>query len=206
MLGLLTRHRVVAIVRAGDAGAAIATARVLFDAGIALVEVSLTTPNALSAIDELARQARPDSRVGAGTVLTAADAAAAADAGASFVVTPAVTESIAAAVKLGLPVLAGAQTPTEVLAAMGAGASAVKLFPASFGGPGYLKALREPFPTIPFIPVGGVDLAAAREYLRLGAVAVGVGGPLVGDAVTGGSLTALRDRAKDFMGLAEEFA
>jgi 2-dehydro-3-deoxyphosphogluconate aldolase/(4S)-4-hydroxy-2-oxoglutarate aldolase len=82
---------------------------------------------------------------------------------------------------------------------MAAGATAVKLFPASAGGPAYLKALRDPFPTMPLVPVGGVTLDLVPAYLIAGAVAVGVGGPLTGDAVRGGSPKALADRARAFL-------
>lgn len=203
-LALLARHRVVAIIRGTSAEAAITAGRSLVAAGIPLVEVSLTTPGALTAIGALAEVA--GCVVGAGTVVTVGDAEAVARAGARFVVTPAVTEGIAASAALGLPVLGGAQTATEALAALAAGASAVKLFPASIGGRAYLKALRDPFPGIPFVPVGGVDLAAARAYLTVGALAVGVGGPLVGDAAAGGSVADLAARAAAFAALAQEFA
>lgn len=202
LLGHLLRHRVVAIIRARDAETAVAVGRALVGAGVALVEVSLTTPGATEAIAELT--GTPGCLAGAGTVVTPADAEAVADAGARFVVTPAVTDAIDAAAALGLPVLGGAQTASEALAALGRGATAVKLFPAAVGGPAFLKALRDPFPTIPFVPVGGVDLGAARSYLRAGAVAVGVGGPLVGDAAAGGSLEALVERARAFVELAFE--
>lgn len=203
-LALLTTRRVVGIIRGSSPDAAVAAGRTLVEAGVSLIEVSLVTPGALEAIAELARV--PGCTIGAGTVLTEQDAAAAAGAGAQFLVTPAIAPGIAAGVRLGLPVLGGAQTASEAWQAMALGAVAVKLFPASVGGPAYLKALRDPLPTLPFVPVGGVDLARAREYLRVGAVAVGVGGPLVGDAASGGSLAALAERAADFAGLAEEFA
>nr|NLI48826.1 bifunctional 4-hydroxy-2-oxoglutarate aldolase/2-dehydro-3-deoxy-phosphogluconate aldolase [Propionibacterium sp.] len=206
MLDLLRAQRVVGIIRGQDTDAAIDTGRALFAAGIGLVEVSLTTPRGLDAIAALAADAPPQCLVGAGTVLTPADVAAVAAAGARFVVTPALTDAIAAAAAAGLPVLGGALTPSEVLSALREGAVAVKLFPASSGGPAYLKALRDPFPHVPFVPVGGVDLAVARAYLRLGAIAVGVGGPLVGDAASGGDLGALTERAAGFAALAKEFA
>ncbi|MYS75623.1 aldolase, partial [Streptomyces sp. SID5926] len=129
------------------------------------------------------------------------DVARAREAGARWIVTPALTESVAASVRVGLPVLAGALTPTEAVAARRAGADAVKLFPASIGGPAYLKALRDPFPDLPLVPVGGVDPTSAEQYLAHGAVAVGVGSPLVGDAAHGGDLDALRERARRFVEL-----
>ena len=95
-------------------------------------------------------------------------------------VTPSLAESIDASAARGIPVLAGALTPSEAYEAMTRGATAVKLFPASIGGPGYLKALRDPFPGIPFIAVGGVGLEEAAGYWEAGAVAVGLGGPLFG--------------------------
>jgi 2-dehydro-3-deoxyphosphogluconate aldolase / (4S)-4-hydroxy-2-oxoglutarate aldolase len=86
-----------------------------------------------------------------------------------------------------------------VIAARAARATALKIFPAStVGGPSYLKALQGPFPDVPFVPVGGVDVSAAKEYLALGATAVGVGSPLIGDAADGGDLAALRKRAAEF--------
>ncbi len=85
------------------------------------------------------------------------------------------------------------------------GADAFKIFPAAqAGGPGYLRALRGPFPTLPFVPVGGVDADAARAYLAAGATAVGVGTPLLGDAPSGGDIAALRLRAREFLGAVEE--
>lgn len=185
----LRSARLVAIVRGDDPAGAV---RTLFDAGIRLVEVSLTSRDALRVIADLASAGW----LGVGTVRSAADVDAAVAAGARFAVSPATTPVVRRAVEAGLPILAGALTPTEVETAMGFGADAVKLFPASLGGVEYLRALRAPFPDVPFVPVGGVGLAEAVEYLAAGAVAVGVGSPLVGDAADGGSLTALADRAR----------
>jgi 2-dehydro-3-deoxyphosphogluconate aldolase/(4S)-4-hydroxy-2-oxoglutarate aldolase len=195
---MLAERRVVAIVRGRDADAALRTVITLFEEGIDLVEVSLVTANALDVIRQARAALGNSAELGAGTVLTTGDATAAEEAGASFLVTPAVTE----AVSYGrLPVLAGAFTPTEVVAALNAGATAIKLFPAFQGGEKYLRALRDPFPSVPFVPVGGVSTDAAVEYLRAGAVAVGVGSPLVGDAADGGSLDALKERIRAFKGL-----
>ena len=126
-------------------------------------------------------------------------------AGAQFVVTPAVTPSIEVAAERGLPVAAGALTPTEAWTAVQQGASIVKLFPASIGGPAYLKAVRDPFPHIPFLAVGGVGLAELDGYLQVGAIGVGVGSPLIGDAASGGDLAALRERARSYLAAAERF-
>lgn len=195
----LIATRLLAIIRGTGAAAAIATGTALLTGGIRVVEVALTTPGALDAIAAIRAAAPPGSLVGAGTVLTPGDVAGAEAAGAQFVVTPAVVDSIGEAVRRGLPVAAGALTPTEAHAAVRMGADAVKLFPASLGGPAYLKALRDPFPDIPFIAVGGVGSADIPGYLAAGAIAVGVGGPLVGDAASGGDLDALLARAHAYL-------
>jgi 2-dehydro-3-deoxyphosphogluconate aldolase/(4S)-4-hydroxy-2-oxoglutarate aldolase len=183
----LADRKLVAIVRGGDARAAV---RILFESGIRLVEVSLTSPDALAVIADLASEVPDDGWLGVGTIRTPADVDDALAAGATFAVSPATTEAVRASVAAGLPVLAGVLTPTEVEAALGFGADAVKLFPASLGGVDYLKALRAPFPDVPFVPVGGVGVAEAVAYLDAGAVAVGVGSPLLGKDLTG-----LADRA-----------
>lgn len=200
----LQRERLLAIIRATDPDAAIAASLALFASGIRFLEVSLVTTDALGIIAELARLAPSDCLVGAGTVLTTDDVHRSAAAGASFMVTPAVTEAIAESARLGLPVCAGALTPTEVVAAGRAGATVVKLFPGSFGGPAYLKALRDPLPDVPFVPVGGVDAALAAEYFAAGALAVGIGGPLLGDAARGGDLDALMGRAAGFLAVRDD--
>lgn len=199
----LARERLLAIIRGTDPAAATQAALCLVESGIRFLEVSLVTTDALRVIAEVARRARDSCVLGAGTVLTREDVARAQEAGATFIVTPAVTEAVAESVTRGIPVLAGAFTPSEAVTAMSLGASAVKLFPASLGGPAYLRALRDPLPDVPFVPVGGVNASLAAEYLAAGAVAVGIGGPLVGDAARGGDLDALRARAAEFLAVAE---
>ncbi|WP_247663657.1 bifunctional 4-hydroxy-2-oxoglutarate aldolase/2-dehydro-3-deoxy-phosphogluconate aldolase [Micromonospora sp. U21] len=202
LTGELAAARVLGIIRGTDTAAAIATGVALLQEGVRIVEVALTTPGALRAIEAIRTAAPVGAVIGAGTVLTAADVADVAAAGAHFVVTPAVVESIPEAVRRGLPVAAGALTPTEAYTAVRMGASAVKLFPASVGGPAYLRALRDPFPELPLVAVGGVGLAEMPAYLAAGAIAVGVGGPLVGDAASGGDLDALRVRARAYLAAA----
>ncbi|SCE00310.1 2-keto-3-deoxy-phosphogluconate aldolase [Streptomyces sp. Termitarium-T10T-6] len=202
LITALAARRLVAIVRGEDPEAALDTVLTLARSGIDLIEVSLSGADALDVISQSRKALGPQALLGAGTVLTAQDAALAAEAGAAYVVTPAVTEAVDASRDLGLPVLAGALTPTEVVAALRAGAAAVKLFPAGPGGVELLRALRAPFPDVPFVPVGGVDVATARDFLAAGALAVGVGGPLVGRAADGDP-TGLADRASAFRALAE---
>ncbi len=200
LLTALRTHRIVAIVRGADADAALRTVLTLAEEGLPLIEVSLSGQDALGVIRRARGALGPAAPLGAGTVLTAQDAQAVHDAGADFVVTPAVCEGLTEAKRLGLPVLAGVMTPSDIVAAQRLGADAYKLFPAAqAGGPGYLKALRGPFPDAPFVPVGGVDTEAARDYLARGATAVGVGSPLIGDAADGGSTDALRERTRAFL-------
>jgi len=187
--------RTLAIVRGTDRDAALRTVLVLAEEGLSTVEVSLTTPDALWVIEQARLELGAEAELGAGTVVTAEDARRAADAGAGFLVTPGLGADLRDGPATGLPMFVGALTPSEVIAAGEFGAAAVKLFPASLGGPGYLRALRNPFPATPFVPVGGVDLEAAKGFLAAGAVAVGVGSPLIGDAAKGGGVAELRQRA-----------
>ncbi|MFE0171939.1 bifunctional 4-hydroxy-2-oxoglutarate aldolase/2-dehydro-3-deoxy-phosphogluconate aldolase [Streptomyces sp. NPDC059002] len=196
----LRARRLVAIVRGTDPDASFRTVMTLVESGIPLVEVSLSGADALGVLRRARAALGADAWLGAGTVRTAGDARRAADAGANLIVTPGLGAGVDEAVRLGLPVLGGVLTPTDVIAAEAAGVTALKVFPASaMGGPAYLKALRAPFPDTPFVPVGGVDATAAKAYLALGAVAVGVGSPLIGDAADGGDLGALRARAAEFV-------
>ena len=197
----LTRARVMAIVRGSDPAAAEAAGAVLLEAGLRFVEVALTTPDALGVIERLRARVPAGARLGAGTVLTRDDVARVESAGGQFIVTPALTDSVEEAVCRSLPTVIGALSPTEILSARARGATVVKLFPSSVGGPRYLRAIRDPFPDIPLLAVGGVDLEAAKEYLHAGAIGVGVGGPLVGDAASGGDLESLRRRAQLFLAL-----
>jgi 2-dehydro-3-deoxyphosphogluconate aldolase/(4S)-4-hydroxy-2-oxoglutarate aldolase len=133
-------------------------------------------------------------------VTTADEAERACTGGAAYLVTPTTDlEVIAATTSKGVPIVPGGLTPTELHAGWRAGASAVKVFPAGAVGPGYVKDLHGPFPDLRVIPSGGVDLAAARAWLRAGADAVSVGGPLLGDAFRGGDLGELEARAREFV-------
>lgn len=206
LLAGIRQARLVGIVRGNDGGAAAQAALAAMEEGFQYVEIALTTPNALEAIREVRAAATAGCLVGAGTVLSQSDVEHVAAAGAQFIVTPSLAPSISEAAAAGIPVLAGALTPSEAYEAMERGATAIKLFPASIGGPGYLKAVRDPFPDIPFIAVGGVGLDEATGYWEAGAIAVGLGGPLFGTAASGGDLSDMRDRARRFLGLASEFA
>ena len=200
----LKRERVLAIIRGHDPDAAVRTIGVLVESGIRAIEVSLTTTDALGVIAAAVREHGDGVLLGAGTVLTGDDLSAVLAVGASFVVTPGACEGLDRAIGWGVGVLGGALTPSEVLAVHQTGAI-VKVFPVEqVGGAGYVRSLRGPFPDIGVVGVGGVGPTEARDLLDAGALAVGVGAPLVGDAADGGDLEALRERADAFVALAGE--
>ncbi len=186
---------VVAIGRYVAPTAAPDVAKSLADGGVRAFELTLNDPevDALHAIEAVARVAAGlGLDVGAGTVLSIESAQSALDAGATFLVCPHLDATLVGwAAARGLPSFPGCATPTEVLAAWRAGATAVKLFPASVTGPAFVRELRGPFPDIPLVPTGGVTLETAPTFITAGAVAVGVGGWLIGNGATDG----IRERA-----------
>jgi 2-dehydro-3-deoxyphosphogluconate aldolase/(4S)-4-hydroxy-2-oxoglutarate aldolase len=176
----IERIGVVPVIRASSSQEARFAAEAVWRGGIPIVEITMTVPGALEVISELVRTT-PEVLVGAGTVLDKNMARQCADAGAQFLVSPGFDgPMVAAARKLNLLVMAGALTPSEVMAAWKAGADFVKIFPCgNLGGPGYIKALKGPLPQVPLVPTGGVNLECAAEYIRAGAAALGVGGELI---------------------------
>ena len=175
---------VVAIARRLTADTAPQVADALLSGGVLAFEITLNEPvvGALRAIEAVADRA-PGLAIGAGTVLSIDAAKLAIEAGATFLVMPHTDpELVAWAAARGVPTLPGAFTPTEILAAWRAGAAAVKLFPASAAGPAFVRECLGPFPDIPLIPSGGVTAETAADFIRAGAVAVGVGGWLIGDS------------------------
>jgi 2-dehydro-3-deoxyphosphogluconate aldolase/(4S)-4-hydroxy-2-oxoglutarate aldolase len=151
---------------------------VLVDAGLDVIELPLTMPGALRAIETLAAR-RPGALVGAGTVLDEASARAAILAGARFLVSPGLDRGVVAtAHRYGAAALPGVQTPTEMADALAMGADLLKVFPAGQLGPGFVKAVAAPLPQAPLVPTGGVSAGNAGEWLDAGAVALGVGGAL----------------------------
>ncbi|MEV2269690.1 bifunctional 4-hydroxy-2-oxoglutarate aldolase/2-dehydro-3-deoxy-phosphogluconate aldolase [Nonomuraea africana] len=170
--------RVIGIIRASSADLAVSYGTRLAAAGLGAIEVSLSTPDALDAIGTLVAQER-DALVGAGTVIDPHQAVLAIEAGARFLVCPTLsTEVIRTGNRHGVPVVAGASTPTEIVAALEAGADLVKLFPASQSSPKALRDLLQALPHAPIVPTGGITSATAAEWIAAGAVAVGMGGEL----------------------------
>lgn len=176
---------VVPVVRTATAEGAIRSIEAIHKGGIRAAEITMTVPGALRALEKVADQFGDSIVLGAGTVLDPETARACMLAGAQFFVTPALSlPTIEMAQRYSKPIMPGALTPTEVLAAWQAGADVVKVFPASaVGGAKYIKALKGPFPQIEMIPTGGVNLETAADFLNAGACAVAVGGELI-DAKT----------------------
>lgn len=174
--GVLNVSPVIPVVTIDDPQDAVPLARALVAGGVEIIELTLRTDSALTSLKLIAEEV-PDILVGAGTILTAAQADAAVQAGAKFLVSPGVTPSLLTAMlSTGVPVLPGVATVGEVLAVLEAGLDAMKFFPAGpAGGPKYLAAIGAPIPQVRFCPTGGISLATAPDYLKLPNVAC-VGG------------------------------
>lgn len=191
---------VVAVLRAPDWRACVSAAEALVAGGVLGIEVTYTTPEAPRAIAALRESLPGDAVLGAGTVTTPLQAQVAVEAGATFLVSPGTTPELAAAMKeTGVACLLGAVTPSEVMAALALGADVVKLFPASLGGPSYLSALRGPFPSVPFMPTGGVAPDNFAAWRKAGVAAVGAGSDLCPPAaVAAGDWDAITTRAAEY--------
>ena len=176
----LAAARVLAVVRAPSADSAVRASDALAAGGVTGIEITYSTPDAASALRRIADRHGNAILLGAGTVTTPEQAAQAADAGAQFLVSPGTRRRLTEAMRdTGLLVLTGALTPSEVMAAVEYGADVVKIFPASLGGPAFLRSLRGPFPDVPLMPTGGVTPDNLGEWIDAGALAVGAGGELV---------------------------
>lgn len=202
---LLRQSRVIAVLRAPRAADCEAVVETLVRGGVRSIELTLTTPGALDVLPGLVDRFAGDAEIGLGTVTTVGQALAAVDRGAAYVVTPVTSAAIADAVTgRGVPFYPGGLTPTELWSSWSSGATAVKLFPASTVGPGYVGQLRGPFPDLEVVPSGGIELDDVPAWLRAGCLAVSLGGPLLRDAFAGGAPSALEERARRVVGLALE--
>ena len=193
---------IVPVVRAASVQEANRAAEAICAGGIPLVEITMTVPNAISAIRELAQQNRKDFLIGAGTVTSARQAEECFEAGAQFLVSPGlaipVLEVAKAHQKLAIP---GALTPTELMNAQEHGARLIKIFPCgNVGGAKYLKSLKAPFPHARLIPTGGVNASNAAEFIAAGAFALGVGADLVDvKALREGNLEKITSAARELV-------
>jgi 2-dehydro-3-deoxyphosphogluconate aldolase/(4S)-4-hydroxy-2-oxoglutarate aldolase len=190
--------RAVALVRAREIPDAAALASALAAGGIRAVEFTFTTPGVL---DHIAAAVESPAVVGAGTVLTVANAREALAAGAQFLVTPGISVPVAElAADQGVPVLMGAFTPSEVMRALELGAAAVKVFPAETAGPTYFKHLRGPLPGVRLIGSGGITNQNARDYMAAGAYAVTAGSSVISaDALAAADWETIEDAARLFV-------
>jgi 2-dehydro-3-deoxyphosphogluconate aldolase / (4S)-4-hydroxy-2-oxoglutarate aldolase len=171
---------IIAIMRAKSSDQLLLAAEAVLAGGVNAIEVTMTTPGALDVIKQATEKLGGEVLFGVGSVLDGETARAAILAGAKFVVCPTYNIStIEACKRYSIPVFPGAFTPTEILTAWEAGASVVKVFPSSVGGPDYIKAVKAPLPQIKLAAVGGVTIENTGDFFRAGVVAVGVGGELV---------------------------
>jgi 2-dehydro-3-deoxyphosphogluconate aldolase/(4S)-4-hydroxy-2-oxoglutarate aldolase len=176
----LSREKIVAIIRGISAESGDATAKALADGGIVFLEVTLNTDGALGMISSFRQNYEGRMRIGAGTVLDIGQAKEAIAAGAEYIISPNLDEEVVYyGVEKGIEVWPGTMTPTEIVRAYKAGASAVKVFPMGSLGINYLKEIRAPLNHIPMVATGGVNLQNINSVIEAGAIAVGLGGNLV---------------------------
>lgn len=198
---------VVPVVRAESASQAMAAAEAVCLGGVPIVEITMTVPGAVEVIAQLSKSMGNQVLIGAGTVLDAESARRCLDAGAQFLVSPGFDlETVKLAQAVGVPVMPGALTPTEVITAWKAGADFVKVFPCgNVGGPKYIRALKAPLPQVPMIPTGGVNLNTAAEFIQAGAAALGIGGELVSaSALRSGNTREITEAARRYVEIVRE--
>src|SRR5467141_1543839 len=207
VLSFITEIGIVPVVRTSSAEGAIKAIEAIYRGGIRAAEITMTVPGAIKALEKLADQFGNQIMLGAGTVLDPETARACMLAGAQFFVTPSLRVSTIEMVKRYAKVsFPGAVTPTEVLAAWEAGADIVKIFPCgNVGGAKYIKALKGPFPQVPFVPTGGVSLNTAAEFIEAGAAALGVGGECVqAEALKANKPEIIVENARKFLAIVRQ--
>jgi 2-dehydro-3-deoxyphosphogluconate aldolase/(4S)-4-hydroxy-2-oxoglutarate aldolase len=195
------------VVRVDSADDALRAVEAVKAGGISVLEITMTVPGAIRAIEEVARRFADEVVIGAGTVLDAETARACMLAGASFIVSPSLDlATIACCRRYSVACIPGALTPTEIVTAWTAGADVVKVFPAgALGGASYLKSLKAPLPQIELIPTGGVSLKPAADFIKAGAMALGVGADLVDTkALRDGQVGVITERARQYVEIVRE--
>ena len=200
-LSRLKEYAIAAVVRSDDTDKALAAVQACFDGGIKAIEITFTVPEPIKTLSAVKKKFGDSVLLGAGTVLSVKDAAAAIDAGAAFLVSPITDfEVVKFCNGKDVAIMPGAMTPTEIYHAWKNGADWVKVFPASQFGPAYFKALKAPLPQVPIMPTGGVSAANAGEWLAAGAEALAVGGELVDKkAMKDGRFEVITKNAEDLM-------
>ena len=195
---------IVPVVRASSKRQALAAVEAVTAGGIPIVEITMTVPGAVDIIRELVKSNSSSMLIGAGTVLDAETARACRNAGAEFLVSPALNlETIEYAAKENILIMAGALSPTEIVKAWKAGSDFVKIFPCGqVGGAKYIKAIKGPLPQIPLVPTGGVNLNTAADFIEAGAEALGIGGELVqAEALKSGNYQLITETARQFVSI-----
>lgn len=204
----ILKTKIVAVLRATSGEKLVSVAEALLAGGVEAIEVTFTVPNALAVIEKTAKTLGDRILLGAGTVLDTETARAAILAGANYIVSPTLNlEVIKLCRRYDVMVMPGALTPTEILTAWEAGADVVKVFPSEITGPRYLKAIKGPLPQVRLMPTGGVDLTTAQEFLKAGAVALGIGSALVEPKwIEAGDFEAIKQRAREYVELIKRIA
>lgn len=197
----ITENGVVAVIRKVPADKVVAVAESLIQGGINALEVTLDSEDALQTITKLQRTFKGQAIIGAGTVLDDMSARLAIQHGAAFIVSPILSQSvIQTTLRYGKVCVSGAYTPTEMFQAVEWGAHIVKLFPASVGGPDFIKNVRGPLPHIPIIPTGGMHLDHVGDFIKAGAIAVGTGSHLVNnDRIKAGQFDLITETARKYV-------
>jgi 2-dehydro-3-deoxyphosphogluconate aldolase/(4S)-4-hydroxy-2-oxoglutarate aldolase len=197
----------VPVVRAQSADEAMKVVDAIREGGVPVLEITMTVPGAIGVMEQVARRFGSEVVLGAGTVLDAETARACMLAGALFVVSPALDiGTIEICRRYSVPIIPGALTPTEVVAAWTAGADAVKVFPCgAVGGASYIKSLKAPLPHIEMIPTGGVSVKTAADFIKAGSMALGVGADLVDtQAIRDGNHRLVTEKAREYVRLVQE--
>jgi 2-dehydro-3-deoxyphosphogluconate aldolase/(4S)-4-hydroxy-2-oxoglutarate aldolase len=200
----ITEIGIVPVVRASSSQQAMQAAEAVCAGGIPIVEITMTCPDAIGVISDLAKNVGSSVLIGAGTVLDAATADRCLQAGAQFIVSPGYDlDTVKFANRAGVLMMAGALSPTEVIAAWKAGSDFVKVFPCgTVGGAKYIRALKAPLPQVSMIPTGGVNLETAADFLLAGASALGIGGELVSAAaLESGNTATIVETARKFVSI-----
>ena len=207
VISRITETGVIPVIRAASADEARRAIDAIKKGGIDIFEITMTVPGAVSLIEKLAASYAGDALIGAGTVLDAQTARDCVNAGAQFIISPALNpDTIRFCKESEIVVMPGALTPTEIVTAWNAGADFVKVFPAgALGGASYLKSLKAPLPQIKLIPTGGVSLETAADFIKAGASAIGVGADLVDlEALRNGQDDLITEKARQYLEIVQK--
>jgi 2-dehydro-3-deoxyphosphogluconate aldolase/(4S)-4-hydroxy-2-oxoglutarate aldolase len=201
IVGLIKKKKIIAIIRGITKDRILKTAEALLDGGISIMEVTMNNDDAFESIQLINKEFEKEVLLGAGTVLTTDQVEKSYNAGAKFIVSPNIEDSVVSKTKkLNMISIPGAFTPTEIYRAYNAGADFVKVFPAGSLGPEYIKSIKAPLENIPLLTVGGVDLNNLKEFINAGAVGVGIGGNLVNKRlIYEGEFEKIKNIAKNYV-------